>query len=202
MPRSDTIVLLSGGLDSAALCAWTRPALALFVDYGQRPALAERTAAEAVATHLNIPLEAINLPLNDIGAGLLHSDVHIQASPSPEWWPFRNQLLATAGAAIALRHGLTHVALGSVHGDGERHIDGSESFYTKLNELIVMQEGGIGVSAPAIHLTTVELLQHAGADRSLTGWTVSCHRANQPCGDCPGCWKRQRVLDEYFPLSE
>jgi 7-cyano-7-deazaguanine synthase in queuosine biosynthesis len=28
----------------------------------------------------------------------------------------------------------------------------------------------------------------------VLGWTVSCHRSDLPCGNCPGCWKRERAL--------
>ncbi len=199
MTDSQTVLLLSGGLDSAALAAWTRPALTLFVDYGQKPREAEARAARAVAAHLNLPFASISLPLTDLGGGLMHDDTPLPGAPSPEWWPFRNQFLATAGAAVAVQHQLTQVALASVRGDGDRHVDGSAPFYDRLNAVMTIQEGGVQVAAPAIHLSTVELLRTVAAERSFIGWTVSCHRANQPCGDCPGCWKRELVLTEYLP---
>lgn len=199
MPDSQTVLLLSGGLDSAALAVWIRPALTLFVDYGQKPRGAEARAARAVAAHLNLPFTSISLPLTDLGGGLMHDDTPLPGAPSPEWWPFRNQFLATAGAAVAVQHQLAKVALASVRGDGDRHVDGSKPFYDRLNAVMTIQEGGVQVAAPAIHLSTVELLRTVNAERSLIGWTVSCHRANQPCGDCPGCWKRELVLAEYLP---
>lgn len=199
MHKSQTVLLLSGGLDSAALAAWIRPALTLFVDYGQKPRDAEARAARAVAAHLNLPFTAISLPLTDLGGGLMHDDTPLPGAPSPEWWPFRNQFLATAGAAVAVQHQLEMVALASVRGDGDRHVDGSESFYERLNAVMMIQEGGVQLAAPAIHLSTLELLHTVNAERALIGWTVSCHRANQPCGDCPGCWKRELVLAEYLP---
>ena len=42
-------LLLSGGHDSAAIAWWKRPEAAIFVDYGQRAAVAERRSAEAIA---------------------------------------------------------------------------------------------------------------------------------------------------------
>ena len=199
MADNDTVLLLSGGLDSAALAAWIRPALTVFVDYGQKPRDAEARAARAVATHLELPFTSVALPLGDLGGGLMHDDAPMPGAPSPEWWPFRNQFLATAGAAVAVGQNLTRVVLASVRGDGDRHVDGSKPFYDQLDAVMSMQEGGVRVAAPAIHLSTVELLRAASAKRSLIGWTVSCHRASQPCGDCPGCWKRELVLAEYLP---
>lgn len=197
-PDTGSVVLLSGGLDSSALAAILRPALTVFVDYGQLPGKAEERAAGAVARHLGLAFVTVRLSLTDLGGGLMFDDTPLPDSPSPEWWPYRNQFLATAGAALALRHGLTRVALASVKGDGDRHVDGSASFYAQLSSLMSMQEGNVEVVAPAIQLTTVDLLRHAAAERSLLGWTVSCHRANEPCGSCPGCWKRELVLAEYL----
>lgn len=47
-------LLLSGGLDSVALCYLERPALALTIDYGQLAAEAEINAAEAVCQSTSI----------------------------------------------------------------------------------------------------------------------------------------------------
>ncbi|ERK73252.1 7-cyano-7-deazaguanine synthase [Leifsonia aquatica] len=192
----DAVVLLSGGVDSAALAAFTRPALALFVDYGQIPARAEARASRAIADRLGVPYRAVRLPLNDFGGGLLLDGVPLDDAPSPEWWPYRNQFLGTAGAAIALQHNLTKVLLGSVRGDGDRHMDGSPQFYRALTTLTSLQEGSVQVEAPALELTTVELVRKARLDSAILALTVSCHRAARPCGDCPGCWKRQQVFAE------
>ena len=202
MPNNGTVLLLSGGLDSAALAARIRPSLTLFVDYGQKPRDAEARAARAVADYLNLPFVSVALPLGDLGGGLMHDDTPMREAPSPEWWPFRNQFLATAGAAIAVRHRLTTVALASVRGDGDRHVDGSLPFYVHLDAVMRLQEGGVRVEAPSIHLSTVELLREIDAPRSLIGWTVSCHRSNESCGDCPGCWKREIVLADYLGSRE
>lgn len=197
MPDSSQVLLLfSGGLDSTALAALLRPKVLLYVDYGQRPAEAERTAATNIAAALDLPLTTVALGIGEFGSGLLHDEesAALATAPSPEWWPYRNQFLGTAGAAIALQHECSTVALGTVKSDGARHLDGTLDFYEKLDALVSAQEGGINVVAPGIDKTTEELLVSAGLDESVLGWTISCHRSNLPCGNCPGCWKRQRVL--------
>lgn len=188
-----TLLLFSGGLDSTALAALLRPEL-LFVDYGQRPAKSEKAAATRIAELLELQLHAVELGIGDFGAGLLHGGRTVPDAPSPEWWPYRNQFLATAAAAFAIQTGCESVALGSVCGDGERHRDGSADFYRLLNELVSFQEGGVTIDAPAIGLTTEDLLRDSALPDSMLGWTFSCHRSNRPCGSCPGCWKRRRVL--------
>ncbi|MCW2601792.1 MAG: 7-cyano-7-deazaguanine synthase [Frankiales bacterium] len=193
MSADDTLLLFSGGLDSTTIAATMRPKL-LFVDYGQLSAIAEATAARHIAEQLELHLVTVNLGMNELGSGLLSGSPQIQGAPSPEWWPYRNQFLATAGAAIALRLACSTVALGSVSTDGSRHRDGTKEFYELLDRLIAFQEGAVRVIAPAVAFTTEQLLTSPGFDQALIPWTYSCHRANMPCGDCPGCWKREQVL--------
>lgn len=94
------LLLLSGGLDSTCLAAWLRPDHCLSVDYGQRPAQAEQHAAAAVAGQLDIPVTHIKVDASAVGCGLMagdnfQPDATSAAVPTPEWWPYRNQLLIT-----------------------------------------------------------------------------------------------------------
>ncbi|MEH3140255.1 MAG: 7-cyano-7-deazaguanine synthase [Mycobacterium kyogaense] len=195
------VLLLSGGLDSTALAHLIRPPLCVVVDYGQRCAHAEKRAAAAVCRALNLRLLPLRIDVRQIGSGLLHGEQHLEGAPSPEWWPYRNQLLVTAAASIALREKLSRVIIGSVANDGGRHVDGTVAFYELLDRLVSLQEGAIRVSAPALHLTTAELLIESGLRENILGWTVSCHRADYPCGTCPGCHKRAEVLAQVGVLS-
>lgn len=192
----DSVLLFSGGLDSTALAAIYRPKLLLYVDYGQRPADLERRSSLRLAGLLGLKLLEVGLGINSFGSGLLHEEGGDQpsASPSPEWWPYRNQFLVTAAAATALQQELRTVLVGSVAPDGERHRDGTAEFYQRLDALVSYQEGAVRVVAPGIRSTTEELLESSGLDEQVLGWTASCHRSNLPCGHCPGCWKRQRIL--------
>lgn len=195
-PDRTELLLMSGGVDSAALAALRRPALALTVVYGQRPAEAEVRASEAVCAALGVRHEMITVGWGSLGSGLLASDdPSPDEAPSPEWWPYRNQLLLTAGAAVALRANLEAVVFGTVAGDGGRHRDGTAEFMDLADQLLSYQEGGVRVLAPAVALTTIELVRKAGVGIDLLGWTHSCHRANLPCAACPGCFKRRSVID-------
>lgn len=189
------LLLLSGGIDSAALAGADRPDAVLFVDYGQRPAPAEARAARAVADALDLPLHESTMDLRPLGGGLLLDEEPLPGAPSPEWWPYRNQMLATAGAAVALRLGLRRVVLATVAGDGDRHADGTQAFYEALDALLRLQEGKVGAAAPAIADTTEVLVRRSGLGEDVLAWTVSCHRSELPCGACPGCWKRTRVMN-------
>lgn len=189
------LVLLSGGVDSTCVAALTPDALCLTLDYGQITADGEIRAARAVARSLGMAHEVVRADCSAVGSGLLAGREAAKEAPSTEWWPFRNQLMVTLAAAVALREGCDRVVIGSVRSDAF-HCDGTPVFYDRLNALVCEQEGGIRVEAPAIELSTLELVRQSRVDAGLLGWTFSCHAAVLPCGDCPGCNKRRGVLRE------
>ena len=194
MTQSRSLLLLSGGIDSAAVAAWRGCDGALTIDYGQTPAVGEIRAARAIAEALGVDHSIVKVDARAIGAGMLASRPVPIEGIAPEWWPFRNQLLVTIASSYAIGNGFGVVMVGSVAEDGARHIDGSSEFYAVLDELERMQEGGIRVLAPAAHLSGRELLLKSGLSREVLGWCHSCHRADFACGDCPGCWKRAELL--------
>ena len=193
-------LLFSGGVDSSALAFWLRPAWAIFVDYGQVPAAGEFGAAKAIANTLSMPLVCLRVPTHELGSGLLANASSPAAAPTPEWWPFRNQLLATLAAAWAIGHDVDRIILGSVASDRKRHVDGSPKFYQALNRVLSMQEGRIQVKAPALELTSAALVATSRIPDRLLGWTHSCHVAAVACGTCPGCIKRREVLAQMGRL--
>ena len=188
-------ILLSGGVDSSAIAFLEQPQLAIFVDYGQMPAVGELRAARAITKRLGIPLEAIRIDCSSLGSGDMAGTCASPYAPVPEWWPYRNQLLVTLAAPVALNMGAQEMLVGAVSTDGQ-HTDGTAEFIKTLNQLMIIQEGRIGVSAPAIGKTSVELVRDSGIPLSLLAWTHSCHVANLACGQCRGCVKRANVLDE------
>jgi 7-cyano-7-deazaguanine synthase len=188
------LLLLSGGLESAALAAWRRPAMTLTIDYGQRPAQGEIEAAAAVSRQLGLKHSVLKIDCGALGAGLLAAREPAEGAPSPEWWPYRNQLLVTAAAAWGLPRGASRITIGSVLGDGERHVDGTAAFYKALDTVLAMQEGHLHVNAPGIEMSSGELIERSGVTDDVLGWTHSCHSADLACGVCPGCAKRRHVL--------
>lgn len=194
-----SLLLLSGGHDSIALAAWLRPAACLTIDYGQRPVEGEIRAAAAVSGALGLPWHSFRVDLTPVGSGLLHGDdkaseTALVNSPSPEWWPYRNQLLVSLAAAWALPRGFDQIVVGSVKPDGDRHLDGTAGFYTRIDDVVAYQEGGIRVFAPATDMTTVDLVNTSGVTDDVLGYAHSCHIATYSCGACPGCRKHEEVL--------
>ncbi len=205
--KAAELLLLSGGLDSAALAALRHPSDALTVDYGHVCADAERAAARIVCDRLNITHHTLTIDCSGVGSGLLAGDFRSGSAVgddkngvAAEFWPFRNQLLVTIAAGLAYRLGLHRVVLGCVSTDQERHVDGSRAFVEALAAVTRMQEGEVDVVAPAADLTSQDLIELSGVPLGLLGWTHSCHTANRACGWCPGCMKRALVLDDLAPL--
>ena len=190
-----SLLLLSGGLDSAAVAAIFRPDVCLFVDYGHRPADGERLASRTVAEGLGFDWIERRVDLSSLGAGLLVGERPAASAPTPEWFPFRNQLLVTVAGAVGVAVGADVVWIGLTVEDRDRHADGRPEFVDRLDSLMRFQEGAVGVAAPAIDLSGRDLIDRAALSPRLVAATLSCHVASLPCGQCPGCVKRRLSLE-------
>ncbi|MBR0684451.1 7-cyano-7-deazaguanine synthase [Bradyrhizobium manausense] len=181
-------VLMSGGMDSISIAWWKRPEIAIFVDYGQKPASAERDAGQAACRAMNIRYEQVNADCSAVGSGDMAGTAPSSHAPVSEWWPFRNQLILTLAGAAALRLGATELLIGTLRTDGQ-HADGLPAFVDRISDLMSMQEGGLTVSAPAIGLSAPELVIASGIDKATLAWAHSCHTGVLACGNCRGCIK-------------
>ncbi|MFO0851840.1 MAG: 7-cyano-7-deazaguanine synthase [Gemmataceae bacterium] len=190
-------VLLSGGMDSTAVAYWLRPDYTITVDYGQAAAAGELRAATAITDALGVRHEIIRVDCRTIGAGVMAPEGPgvLPFNVTPEWWPFRNQLVVTLAAARAIRFGVTSLAIGTVRSDA-RFADGTPGFVSRLDSLLSHQEGGIRLAAPALEMSTVELVRASGVLAEMLGWSLSCHRSENPCGRCNGCRKRAECWSE------
>lgn len=195
MQRSKKAILLSGGMDSIALAYWLRPEVAITLDYGQRAAEAEIAAATRVARILGMEHYVLRIDCSSLGSGDLVGSEPISDAPITEWWPYRNQMLVTLALMKAIQLGVGELMVGSVKTDAQ-HLDGTPEFYEQLSKLVSMQEGEIKVTAPAIGLTTVELVQKAGIPDRILMYAHSCHTSNFPCGRCHGCNKYMYVKEQ------
>ena len=194
-------ILLSGGLDSVALAYWRRPDIALTIDYGQRPAKAELAVAAQVSAYLGVKHEVVRVDCAALGTGLLADAPALPGSPSPEWWPFRNQMLITLALMRLAGSQVDMLMLGTVASDS-LHADGTPKFYETINALVAAQEYRPRITAPAINLTTVELVERSQTPAELLLWSHSCQVDNIACGQCRGCLKRLAVLQDLGLLDD
>ena len=181
-------LLLSGGMDSIALAYWRRPRWGVTVDYGQRPAEAERIAAAQVCSELGIEHMFVRVDCSILGSGDLAGRAPLPHAPASDWWPYRNQLIATIAASVLAGHEVSTLLFGTVASDSV-HADGTPNFVQKLSDLLALQEGGMRVEAPAIALSSSDLVRNSKIPVELLAWSHSCHVANLACGQCQGCKK-------------
>jgi len=195
MQQNKKAILLSGGMDSIALAYWMHPEVAITLDYGQRSAEAEITAASQVANILSMEHHVLRIDCSSLGSGDLVGTTPIGNAPVSEWWPYRNQMLVTLALMKAIQLGVCELMVGSVKTDAQ-HTDGTAAFYEQLSKLVLMQEGSIKVTAPAIEMTTVELVKRSGIPENILMYAHSCHTSNHPCGRCHGCTKYMYVKEQ------
>lgn len=177
---SATVVLLSGGIDSAvvvSLVVADRTGVsAVWIDYGQPAGFSERTASNRVAAHYRIPWREV------VVKGLL--------PPAAGEFPGRNDLLvAVAGAAAPG----AAIAIGVHSGTG--YADCSPDWTDRWQDLITAQKpGAFGLFAPLVHLTKGQVYALARDQQVPFGLTHSCEAANDPCGCCTSCADRRTLV--------
>ena len=180
MPGSGTaIVLLSGGIDSAACAHLLGRHLnveGVHVSFGQESGPHELSAARAVAKHLRMPLHELTLS----GAGSFSSG---------EIWA-RNAFLLTA-ALLATGGRATILAIG-VHA-GTPYFDCSPAFVQEINHLVqATTDGRVSVQAPFLEWSKGETIDYFLQSGIPLEMTYSCENGTlPPCGACLSC--RDRV---------
>ncbi|NOK16004.1 7-cyano-7-deazaguanine synthase [Corallococcus carmarthensis] len=190
-----TALLLSGGMDSIAIAWWRRPELAITVDYGQRSALAELRAAASASEAMGIEHLTVKADLSALGSGDMAGSEPLSLAPVTEWWPYRNQMLVTLAAMKAVAHGVQRLLIGTLKTDG-LHADGRPDFIMTQDALLRLQEGGLRLEAPAIALTSTELIRASSIPMEVLAWAHSCHVGIYACGQCRGCQKHYQTLAE------
>lgn len=178
-----TLVLLSGGLDSATVLAWADKQkdqiAAIGFDYGQAHHI-ELTRARAIAADFGVPFEVVQTPtmpkVNDVVfAG-------------------RNLVFAAIAIAKAQAGGFDQIAVGCNATDWARFPDCRPVFWQALRT--VAEAYGIGIATPLIRMSkreVVELATSLGVPVSLT-WSCYSPRDGEPCGECLACTVRQEAL--------
>jgi 7-cyano-7-deazaguanine synthase len=191
--RLMSLLLLSGGIESTTLAYALRPTICLTIDYGQTVAESELAASVNVCKVLRLSHTFLRIDLRRFAAGTMAG---MRASPlrtTPEWWPFRNQILISVAAMVAFKKNEKEILIGTVRSD-RQHKDGSRGFLKSMDRLLRNQEGAIRLNAPASRMSSEDLLDQAQPPLSLLGLTFSCHRSNYSCGQCRGCWKNESCV--------
>lgn len=209
------VVLLSGGVDSStclsvAIQKYEVTAVNLY--YGQKH-VKEMDAARAVAEHYGVRLIELNLAdiFRDSDCTLLqgrgeipHDEYAAQleetnGNPVSTYVPFRNGLMLSAAAAIAVSIGAKKIFYGA-HADdaaGNAYPDCSEEFTNAMNMAIQEGTGGkVSIEAPFVSMNKAGVVKtglELGTPYELT-W--SCYEGeDKPCGVCGTCRDRIRAFE-------
>lgn len=183
-----TLVLLSGGLDSAVVLASHIKSgdlcLALGFDYGQ-PHRIELERAQQIADHYYTPFEIITLP------GMPKVDDVVFSG--------RNLVFASIAIATAQARGFEHVAVGCNASDWSRFPDCRPPFWRAVETCA--QAYGVSVSVPLIYAWKTDVVQTARKLGVPIELTWSCYsplnviQAGKyvPCGECLACKTRKEA---------
>ena len=202
----DSIIVLSGGMDSTTLLHDRKEQIALAVtfDYGSRHNAREIECAKKNCDMLGI--EHIVIPLEFMGK-YFKSSLLIGGEEIPEGHyaddnmkstvvPFRNGIMLSIAAGLAESRGLKKVMLANHGGDHAIYPDCRPGFVRAMSEAI--SEGtydGIMIDAPYTDITKSDIARigkRIGVDYSLT---YSCYKGgDRHCGKCGTCVERMEAL--------
>ena len=200
-PRA-RLVLLSGGLDSAAVLFLGAPdaTQALFIDYGQASARGELDAATRLTAQRGVPLEVAVVPdLARLGAGRLSIRPAARISDGAtelqqeEWFPARNLVLISLAGALLAREGGGELCLGA--GDAV-YRDGRPAFFkTAQAALRASLPENIPVRISVAGRSRDSVLAEAVAEGLDLRTTFSCNRrGDRHCWRCASCRDRAALL--------
>lgn len=204
----DSIIVLSGGLDSTTMLYEfkDRIALALSFNYGSNHNERELYYARLHCDRLDIP--HITIPL-DFMHQYFHSSLLEGADAIPEGnyddenmrstvVPFRNGIMLAVAAGMAESRGLHYIMMANHAGDHAIYPDCRPAFAEAMNAAI--QAGtyeGIELYTPYTNITKADIARRGktlGIDYSET-W--SCYKGGEKhCGKCGTCTERREALRE------
>ena len=213
------IVLLSGGIDSTTCLAvaleGAKPdeVLAVNMYYGQKHDR-EMQSARNVAEYYGVELMELDLSrifeksncslLKQSGEEIPEESYAEQlkktnGNPVSTYVPFRNGLMLSAAASIAVSVGASHVYYGA-HADdaaGNAYPDCSPEFTTAINNAIFEGTGNeVGVIAPFLHFTKKDVIREGIRLKAPYHLTWSCYEGKEhPCGKCGTCIDRKAAFE-------
>jgi 7-cyano-7-deazaguanine synthase len=214
---NNSIVLLSGGMDSAYAALWacrnTIPKAFLWFDYGQRGYEYEAIAAKAIHQHCEdhfvLPVQGIDFliaqfqPWNDISAITLPgADLDPEAKDPhgrpATFLPGRNLILLSMAAGMAYHLGANRIVGGWCQVDSN-YPDCTAEFLQdaqrSINAALGFPRGTIRIATPALYFSKAAIVKNGTRHHVPWGLTRSCYGDDpQACGECDSCLKRAKAF--------
>ncbi len=203
MTNKNTIILLSGGLDSLVSLAMLNEEYhiktALFFNYGQKPLKKELAACKKICQYYGIHLEVIKLDwyekISESSALNKNSNSKNTAS---YWMPNRNGLFVNIAAAYADAKNCQYIAIGANKEEANTFSDNSIDFINNANNLFVTStQNSVKIIAPLINLDKNEIIKKAIKLNTPLNLLWSCYNNNKKhCGKCPSCMFLKTALEK------
>lgn len=202
----DSIIVMSGGMDSVTLMHEykDRIALAVTFDYGSNHNAREigcaRRQCEILGIeHLVIPLEFMGRYFRSSllsGADDIPEGHYADENMKSTVVPFRNGIMLAVACGLAESRDLRHVMIANHSGDHAIYPDCRQGFVDAMSR--AMSEGtyeGVDILAPYTGLNKADIAARGarlGVDYSLT---YSCYKGGERhCGVCGTCVERKEAF--------
>lgn len=204
----DSIIILSGGMDSVTMLYDYADsiALALSFDYGSNHnrkelPLADYHCRKLGIEHIIIPLEFIKQYFHSSllsGAEAIPEGKYDDVNMRSTVVPYRNGIMLSIAAGMAEDRNLSRILMANHSGDHAIYPDCRPAFVKALAEAV--REGtynGVELFTPYTHLTKADIARRGkqlGIDYAKT-W--SCYKGGEKqCGKCGTCEERRQALAE------
>lgn len=186
------VLLLSGGVESATLLHEHRAddLRAVFIDYGQRAARAERAAAQWQCTAAGLDL--VVLDMGAVGEAF-------RAGQSQKWHvplPHRNLVALSVGLSYATQVQARTLYLALNAEDAQAYPSASSEFVAAFQHL-ARTLGEVALLTPYAVLTKAQIIARGSRLGVDYRHTYSCLLGHaRQCGRCPQCLKRRAAFAE------
>lgn len=204
----DSVIVVSGGMDSVTLLHEykERIALAVTFDYGanhnaREIAFALKNCELLGIPHLVIPLAFMGQYFKSSllsGGEAIPEGHYADENMKSTVVPFRNGIMLSVACGLAESHDLRHVLIANHGGDHAIYPDCRAGFIEAMS--LAMERGtyeGIDIIAPYTHITKSDITKigaKLGVDYSLT---YSCYKGGEKhCGKCGTCVERAEALHD------
>lgn len=198
--HADTLVELSGGMESTALVwAAKRQVVgrvgAIFFDVGQYSAGRQLACAKRTCNELGVPLEHIDIPkYRNAYVDVLDPPYAFVAEGGGEPLVMGTCFVTLASAIFGATHGFQRVLYGGTRSDLHRVPELPELLASIQHLVRLNTRTTIEVSAPFIDIDDGDVLRSALAEGFDVSSTWSCTWGHEGhCGTCERCEKRRRV---------
>lgn len=202
----DSVIIVSGGMDSVTLLydMHERIALGVSFDYGSNHNANEIPFARLHCQRLGIRHITINLAFIKQyfksslleGAGAIPEGHYADDNMRSTVVPFRNGIMLAIAAGIAESNGLKYVMMANHSGDHAVYPDCRPPFVKAMGE--AMRLGtypGIEILAPYTNISKTDIAKRGKALGIDYTETWSCYKGGKAhCGKCGTCVERKEAL--------